>query len=55
MQSTDDSEREEVLGEVLADELKVILEYVKDVPGIKQELHQVQATVNETGDRLTVI
>ncbi len=55
MQSLSDDERKEVLGEVLADELKVITEYVKDVPSIQQELHQVHATVNEISDRLTTI
>jgi hypothetical protein len=38
MQSLNDDERKEVLGEVLADELKTILEYVKDVPLIKKSL-----------------
>lgn len=55
MQSLDDEERKAVLGEVLADELKAIKEYVQDVPGIKQELHQVKATVDEISDRLSVI
>lgn len=55
MQSLDDDERKEVLGEVLADELKAITEYVKDVPLLRQELHQVHATVNEINDRLTII
>lgn len=32
MQSLSDDGRKEVLGEVLADELKLITEYVKDVP-----------------------
>jgi len=55
MQSLNDDERKEVLGEVLADELKVIREYVQDVPAVKQELHQVKATVEDISDRLTVI
>jgi hypothetical protein len=55
MQSLNDDERKDVLGEVLADELKVITEYVKDVPLVRQELHQVHATVNEINERLTVI
>jgi hypothetical protein len=54
MQSLDDSERKVVLGSVLADELKVILEYVKDVPAIKQELHRVKATVDDTHEKLTL-
>ena len=55
MQSLNDDERKEVLGEVLSDELKAILDYVKDVPSIQQELHQVHATVNDISDRLSVI
>lgn len=41
MQGLDDNERREVLGEVLADELKVILEYVKDIPLIKHKLYEI--------------
>jgi len=55
MQSLSDDERKEALGEVLSDELKAILEYVKDLPSLQQELHQVHATVNDISDRLNVI
>ena len=55
MQSLDDDEQKQVLGEVLADELRAISEYVKDVPRIGQELHQAHATINEISDRLTII
>lgn len=55
MQSPNDDERKEALGEVLADELKAILEYVKDVPAMQNELHQVHATVNDISDRLSVL
>ena len=55
MQSLNDDERKEVLGEVLADELKSILEYVKDMPAMQNELHQVHATVNDISDRLSVL
>lgn len=55
MQNLNDDERKEVLGEVLADELKAIKEYVQDVPLVKQELHQVKATVDDISDRLSVI
>lgn len=55
MQSLNDDERKPVLGEVLSDELKAILEYVKDVPQMSQELHQVHAAVNEISDRLVVV
>ena len=55
MQSLNDDERKEALGEVLADELNAILEYVKDVPAMQNELHQVHATVNDISDRLSVL
>lgn len=55
MQSLNDDERKEVLGEVLADELKSILEYVKEMPVMQNELHQVHATVNDISDRLSVL
>ncbi|MHB1865360.1 MAG: hypothetical protein ACYCPS_04360 [Candidatus Saccharimonadales bacterium] len=55
MQSLNDDERKEVLGEVLADELKVIREYVEDVPAIKRDLHQVKTTVDEINNHLSVI
>ena len=37
------------------DELKVIHEYVKGIAIMKQEIHQVKATVNEVNDRLSII
>ena len=55
MQSLNDDERKEVLGEVLADELKAIGEYVKDIPKVKEEVHQVHATVDDINDRLGVL
>jgi hypothetical protein len=55
MKSLSDNERKEVLGEVLADELKVISEYVKDIPKVKEEVHQVHATVDDINERLTVL
>ena len=36
MQDTSDDERRGVLGEVLADALKAIGEYVKDVPRVQE-------------------
>lgn len=54
MQDLSDDERREVLGEILADELKVIGEYVKDVPKIQEEVHQVHAKVDDVSDRLKV-
>lgn len=55
MQSLNDDERKQVLGEVLADELKVIREYVEDVPKVKEEVHEVHSKVDEINGRLTVI
>lgn len=55
MQSLNDNERSDVLGEVLADELKVIKEYVQEVPKVTQELHHVTSMVEVISDKLTVI
>ena len=55
MQGLDDDEKREVLGEVLADELRSIREYVEDVPKVKEEVHQVHAKVDDIDDRLRVI
>jgi hypothetical protein len=54
MQSLNDDERGAVLGELLMDELEAIHEYVKDVPSVQDEVHQVHATVNEINDRLAL-
>ena len=55
MNSLSDEEEKQVLGEVLKDKLDAILEYVKDMPVVKEEVHQVHATVNEISDRLNVV
>lgn len=55
MQSLSDDERKEVFGEVLHDELRAIFELVKDVPAIKQELHQVHTDVDELKQDMKVI
>lgn len=47
MQSLDDEERKEVLGEVLADKLDAILEYVQEIPGIKRQLRDVDEHLGE--------
>ncbi len=47
MQSLDDDERKKVLGEVLADELKVIREYVQDLPEIKRDVETLKEDVAE--------
>jgi ubiquinone biosynthesis protein UbiJ len=55
MQSLNNDERKEVLGETLADELRAILEYVHEVPAMAQEIHQVRATTEDTNHRLRVL
>lgn len=42
MQSLDEDERREVLGEVLADQLQAILEYVQEIPFIKREISEIK-------------
>ena len=54
MQDLSDDERREVLGEVLHDELKVIGEYVKDVPKIQDEVHQLHTKVDGISNKLKV-
>lgn len=46
MQSLSDEERREVLGEVLADELKAIHEYVRDIPLIFARLDKIDARLD---------
>lgn len=41
MQSLDDDERRDVLGEVLFDELKAILEYVQRIPFIEKKVDEL--------------
>jgi hypothetical protein len=50
MQDTTNNERKDVLGEVLADELRAISKYVKDVPKIQEEVHQIHAKVDDMND-----
>ena len=55
MQSLDDDERKSVLGEVLADELKAIREYVQDVPAIKKDVAELKEKVAELSDDMKVV
>jgi len=48
-------ERRKVLGEVLADELKVIMEYVKDVPHIKRKVDTLDKDMREVKSDIKVI
>jgi len=45
MHDLTDDERKEALGELLMDELKVIREYLQDLPAMKRDLHDVKETV----------
>ena len=45
-----------IMGErIVFDLVKAIHEYVKDIPSMKSELHQVKASVDEIGNRLKVV
>jgi hypothetical protein len=53
MQSLDDEERKEVLGEVMFDEFRVIREYVQDIPLIKKKLHEVDERLIKVEERVS--
>jgi len=55
MQSLDDDEKKQVLGEVLADELKAIHELVKDVPLIKKDVGELKEYVHVIKTDIKVI
>lgn len=55
MQSLSDDERKEVLGEVLADELKLITEYVKDVPLAIRKIDSLGQDMKEVKSDIKVI
>lgn len=55
MQSLNNDERKQVLGEILSDELKVILEYVKDVPIIKRQVDKLKEDMTEVRSDIKVI
>jgi hypothetical protein len=55
MADMDDTTRREVLGEALMEELKAIREYVEGVPVIRDDVHQIKATVDEINQRLAVV
>jgi len=55
MHSLNNDERRKVLGEVLADELKVIMEYVKDVPHIKRKVDTLDKDMREVKSDIKVI
>lgn len=47
MMSLNDDERREVLGEVLMDELRVIREYVSEIPLIKKDVAELKLIAEE--------
>lgn len=55
MQHMDDETRREVLGEVLMDELKVIREYLEDVPVIKQKVTKLEVDVEEFKSDMKIV
>ena len=55
MQSLNDEERKDVLGEVLSDELKTILEYVKDLPVLKLDVHEIKNDASELKSDMKVV
>ena len=55
MHNLDDEDRKAVLGEVLMDELKVILEYLEDVPIIKQKVTRLESDVGELKADMKVV
>ena len=55
MHSLDDETRKQVLGEVLMDELKVIREYLEDVPIIKQKVTKLETDVEELKSDMKIV
>jgi len=55
MQSLNNDERKQVLGEVLSDELKVIRGYVQDVPLLKQDIQMIKVDVSELLSNIKVV
>lgn len=55
MQDLTDNERKQVLGEVLSDQLKAILEYVQNVPAIKKDVARLKEDVTEVKADIKII
>ncbi len=55
MQSLSDDEQRHILGEVLADQLKAILEYVQEIPDVKRRLGSLETKVDKVDSRLIVV
>ena len=55
MQDLTDDERKAVLGNVLMDELKVIREYLQDIPEIKQRVTHIEGDVSKLKEDMQII
>lgn len=55
MQSLNNEERKQVLGEVLSDELKVIREYVQDVPIVKHKVDKLEKDMTEIKSDMKIV
>ena len=55
MQTLSDDEKREVLGEVLADELKAIHGYVKDIPEMLQQMSSMDNRLENVESDIKVI
>ena len=52
MESMDNEEVRKIFGEILADQLKAIHEYVKEIPGIKRQLAHIEDRLDRIEARL---
>jgi uncharacterized protein YoxC len=55
MRSLSDDERKSVLGKVLTDELKAIVEYVKDIPAIKAKMDTLSEDIQVVKSDIRII
>lgn len=55
MQDLSDDDRKTVLGEVLMDELKVIREYLEDIPVIKQKVTSIDERLSVVESDMKVV
>lgn len=54
MQSLSGDEQRRVLGEVLADQLQAILEYVQEIPAIKEHLESIENRLTKIEGTLNI-
>ncbi|MCL4358119.1 hypothetical protein M1512_04490 [Patescibacteria group bacterium] len=55
MQSLSEDEKRQVLGSVLADQLKAIQDAISNVPEIKSQLDKLDRSMSEMADDLKVV